>query len=38
MVLGVLDVNCRYEFLVLYIERYDIILEEDKEIGEDRCF
>lgn len=33
---GVSDANCHHEFLDLHTEHDDIILEEDKETGEDR--
>ena len=33
---GASDANCHHEFLDLHTEHYDIILEEYKEIGEDR--
>lgn len=36
VVAGVSDANCHHELLDLHTEHYDIILEEDKEIGEDR--
>lgn len=35
-VAGVSDANCHHEFQDLHTEHYDIILEKDKEIGEDR--
>lgn len=35
-VAGVSDANCHHEFLDLHTECYDIILEKDKKIGEDR--